>query len=112
MTATQLSVLYVIEQKEPVTLGKLAAIEGLAPPSLTRIITSLEDRSLVQRVIDPDDRRSVVASLTSAGRSELERTRAVRNNYLAARLAELDDDDIAALTRATEILESLVEEEI
>ena len=112
MTPTQLSVLYVIERKQPVPLGKLAAIEGLAPPSLSRIISSLEEAGLVTRTIDPADRRSVVASLTTQGRATLDRTRTIRNDYLAARLKTLDHDDLAALERATEILESFAEEEI
>src|SRR5216684_1263334 len=46
-----------VEHVGPVTLGDLAAIERIQPPSLTRIVARMEESGLVTRVTDVDDRR-------------------------------------------------------
>jgi DNA-binding MarR family transcriptional regulator len=111
LTPTQASALYVIEQREPIPLGHLAAAENMAPPSVTRIVSSLEERGLVQRSAAPDDRRGVVASLTPRGRELIHQMRTRRNTYLARKLADLSPDDRRLLEEATRLLERLAEED-
>ena len=53
--------------KEPKTLGELGADLGLSPTSMTRLIDRLEERGLVERRRDGDDRRRVTAVLLPAG---------------------------------------------
>src|SRR3954447_25383191 len=47
--------------------GDLAAREGVSPPTMTRIIASLEAAGLVARAGDPQDRRAVLVAATHAG---------------------------------------------
>jgi len=54
--------------KRPQALGQLGAELNLAPPSMTRLVDRLEERGLIARRRDADDRRKVVASLTEKGR--------------------------------------------
>jgi DNA-binding MarR family transcriptional regulator len=54
--------------KQPRSLGQLGADLALAPPSITRLVDRLEERGLIQRHRDDEDRRKVVATLTSEGR--------------------------------------------
>src|SRR6201995_1784029 len=49
LTPTQLSALAVVEASGPMRLGDVAAAEGIAPSTLTRIVTALEDRAYVER---------------------------------------------------------------
>lgn len=54
--------------KEPRSLGQLGADLVLAPPSMTRLVDRLEERGLIERRRDAEDRRKVLASLTAEGR--------------------------------------------
>jgi DNA-binding MarR family transcriptional regulator len=54
--------------KEPRSLGQLGADLVLAPPSMTRLVDRLEERGLIERSRDAEDRRKVLASLTAEGR--------------------------------------------
>jgi DNA-binding MarR family transcriptional regulator len=54
--------------KEPRSLGHLGADLMLAPPSITRLIDRLEERRLIQRRRDGEDRRKVLATITAEGR--------------------------------------------
>ena len=54
----------------PLPVGDLARAIGLSA-TMTRLIERLEDRGLVERTSDPQDRRRVVVSLTDRGRSTL-----------------------------------------
>ena len=40
----------------------------LAPPSMTRLIDRLEERALIERRRDDEDRRKVLATITDEGR--------------------------------------------
>jgi len=54
--------------KQPRSLGQLGAELALAPPSVTRLVDRLEERGLIERRRDDDDRRKVLANLTAEGR--------------------------------------------
>ena len=54
--------------KQPRSLGYLGADLMLAPPSMTRLIDRLEERGLIERRRDDEDRRKVLATITAVGR--------------------------------------------
>ena len=54
--------------KQPRSLGQLGADLVLAPPSMTRLVDRLEERGLIERRRDEEDRRKVLATLTAEGR--------------------------------------------
>jgi DNA-binding MarR family transcriptional regulator len=54
--------------KKPQSLGQLGSDLALAPPSVTRLVDRLEERGLIERNRDDEDRRKVVATLTDEGR--------------------------------------------
>ena len=67
--------------------------------------------ALVERIADPADGRSFTVAATPKGRALLNKLRTRKNAYLARRLRRLDQADLAALERASEILEQLLEGE-
>jgi DNA-binding MarR family transcriptional regulator len=111
ITASQFSALSSIAHDGPITLGRLAAVERLRPPSVTRMVSALEDSGLVLRHADADDRRICRVEVTPLGRDLLERTRTRKDAYLATRLATLGPDELDVLRDATVVLERLLEEE-
>jgi MarR family transcriptional regulator for hemolysin len=54
--------------RQPQSLGQLGTELALAPPSVTRLVDRLEERGLIARRRDDEDRRKVVATLTEEGR--------------------------------------------
>src|SRR5438445_7860760 len=57
VSPSQLATLASVERLGPITLGDLAAVERVQPPTMTRIITALEDAGLGSRHVDERDRR-------------------------------------------------------
>jgi DNA-binding MarR family transcriptional regulator len=94
----------------PLPIGDLAVAEQVSPPSMTRIVTLLEDRRLVTRQVDPGDRRVTLLAITPAGTRTLSEMRSRKNAFLAERLADLSDDERSVLAAAAPILERLAEE--
>jgi DNA-binding MarR family transcriptional regulator len=107
---SQLASLATIERHGPLAPGELAQRERIEPPTATRIVGHLEQAGLVERMRDPSDGRSSILSITAAGRTLLRRVRARKTAYLAKNLHELDSDDVAALERAADVLERMLEQ--
>jgi DNA-binding MarR family transcriptional regulator len=108
---TQLSALASIDRHGPLTLGELAAHEGVQPPTITAAVGRLEQQGLVERRADPDDRRIVRVVVTKDGRRLLSRNRSRKTAFLVQRLQELDDGDRARLAAAVDVLERVLEPE-
>lgn len=60
---------------EPRLMHELADAMGCDAGNVTGLVDRLEDRSLVERVPDPADRRRRVVTLTAAGRDRRDRLR-------------------------------------
>src|ERR1700712_1767950 len=90
LTPSQLSVLVTVEQHGPLRLGDLAAREVITPPTVTRLVPSLQDSALVKRVTDPEDGRAALIEISELGRSLLEEIRRERTAFIAQRIARLD----------------------
>jgi DNA-binding MarR family transcriptional regulator len=89
------------------TPGELAEHEKVQPPSITRVIASLEERALIQRMPHVSDRRQVVLTVTDQGRDVVRQVRQLREAWLARRLRDLTPAERAVLRDALPILEKL-----
>src|SRR5487761_676139 len=67
LTPTQLAALSTVERSGPLRLGDLAAAEGIAPSTLTRLVAVLEELGYVRRVADPSDARASTLAITPRG---------------------------------------------
>ena len=111
LTPTQLAALATVEQSGPIRLGDLAAIEGIAPSTLTRLISALEDSGYVKRCADPTDARASTLAVTSEGREMLDRIRTETTLVLARSLGDLTPAQRSVLAAALPVLEQLAEVE-
>jgi DNA-binding MarR family transcriptional regulator len=102
-----LSVLFTLERRGAQRVGVLAEVEGVAAPSMTRIVNALEVEGLVRRETDPDDGRAQVVAMTPDGRALLTSGRGVRLAALTRRLAELPPAERERLEAALPALELL-----
>jgi len=107
LTAPQLSVLSVLVFGGTLTLSRLATVEQVRPPTMTRLIAELERRRLVSREADREDRRKSWVRATEAGRRLLVEGRARRVARLEADLRVLPAAEFARLARVLETLEQV-----
>jgi DNA-binding MarR family transcriptional regulator len=109
LTPTQLAALATIGKTGPMRLGDLAAAEGIAPSTLTRLVTALEDMGYVRRCADPSDARASTLTITAHGQDALERIRTENTLMLTASLELLTPEQRSALAAALPVLEQLAE---
>ncbi|HEY7144838.1 MAG TPA: MarR family transcriptional regulator [Streptosporangiaceae bacterium] len=107
LSDTQLAALATLVRHGQMTPGELAEHEKVQPPSMTRVIAALEERTLVVRAPHSTDRRQVVLTVTPAGQEVVYQARRLREAWLARRLRELTPQERAALRAAAPILEKL-----
>jgi DNA-binding MarR family transcriptional regulator len=75
LTALQYTALTVLERHPNLSSAQLARNSFVTAQSMADMITALEDRKLIVRHRDPDDRRRLVLALTANGRKLLSRHR-------------------------------------
>jgi DNA-binding MarR family transcriptional regulator len=102
-----LSALVTVVKDGPLRSGELAAREGVAPPSITKVVAGLEQAAYVERVPDPEDGRAALISATAAGRALVDSTREPRLHGLARRIEQLPPDLAEALRAALPALEAI-----
>jgi DNA-binding MarR family transcriptional regulator len=107
LSLNQLSVLGTLLRSGELTLGELAAIERVKPPSITRTVNCLVEAGLVVRRPHATDGRQVMVALTDEAREVLAEDRRRRDLWLARRLEELDDADRQLLLRVAPLLDRL-----
>jgi DNA-binding MarR family transcriptional regulator len=108
ITLSQASVLSLLEREGPATPGALATKERISPQSMGTILISLEGLGLVSRTPDPNDKRSLVISLTETGVQMVRGARRQREERLARALADyFTAEEQQTLTTALPLLERL-----
>lgn len=105
----QYSVLAALDLHGPMTPSALADHQKVANPPMSRLVNALVEAGLARRDDHPTDGRQVLVSLTDAGRAEVKETRRRRNEWLAARLAQMTPEERAVLARATVLLTRLAD---
>ena len=109
ITPSQRSVLGTVYREGPVTVGQVAELEHIQPPAASRILTTLEQLGLVERMPDPNDRRSSRVVVTPAGTEMVIELSAAGRGWLAEQLAQLDTNDVDRIADALPALERLLD---
>ncbi|MEG3177263.1 MarR family transcriptional regulator [Sphingomonas sp. RB3P16] len=105
LTGGALALIATLYRDGPLSAVALARAEGLQPQSLSRLLVRLETDALIERAVDPDDRRRHVITLTSRGRDALSSAMTQRREWLGAMMAaRLSEAERASLRAAAEIM--------
>jgi len=91
------------------TVGELAGIERVQPPTMTRKVNFLEEGGYVLRRPHETDGRVVVVALTEQGRATVAADRKRRDEWLSRQLRELSAEEREVLRAAAPILHRLSE---
>ena len=110
LTPTQASVLALVVARGPVSLGELAALEGLNPTMLSRVVGKLQSMELIRRIPDPADLRSASVESTASGQRMDQRVKAQRAAVVSRCLELLDKEQQTAIAAALPALEALAGE--
>lgn len=99
-----------LDSGESLPVGVLAETAGLAQPTATRMLDSLEREGIIERGRSTEDRRSVVVTLTAKGRKLLKRKRELVQAKRAALYQSLPPADRERAADLLRRLADLIEE--
>jgi DNA-binding MarR family transcriptional regulator len=107
MTPSQMATLATLTREGPLSPGDLAHAERVQPPSMTRILNSLQEAGMVTRTAHPTDGRQVLYETTDAARTVLRKDRERRDHWLARKMTTLSPQDRQTLLQAVPILNAI-----
>ena len=107
LTAPRLSALSVLVFGGPMSMSRLAELEQVRLPTMSRLVSALEAEGLVRRTPDPADARSVRLRATPKGTRLLHAGRARRVASLADALSTLTVDDRRRLASTLSMLDQV-----
>ena len=109
ISRTEMEVLSVLREG-PRRITELVELEGVAQPTMTLLVKRLQEKGWVERQGLPDDGRVVIISITEAGSVAQQRFRAQFLAAMRTDLQQLSDQELQALSAATETLSSFVDD--
>jgi DNA-binding MarR family transcriptional regulator len=103
------SALASVVQHGPLRPGDLSRLEVVTKPTMTRILTELEQRGFIVREADPRDGRAFMVSATDAGAAAVDAARRERTGIVAGLIADLAPAEVDAIAGALDALESIAQ---
>jgi DNA-binding MarR family transcriptional regulator len=100
LSRTSASILKNLSEQGPQRVTSLATREQVAQPTMSVIIKRLVARGLVERRVDPADRRATLVAITPLGLDTLSERAQLRSRWFASRLAGLEGADRRAVVAA------------
>lgn len=104
LSLVHVNVLAVLDIDGPLPMGGLAETLDVSQASATGIVDRMEQRGLVERRRNDDDRRVVRVALTDEGRRLIAGMAAERREHLAAMLETLTDAELEGFLLGTRAL--------
>lgn len=91
ISMTHLLLMTLLETHGPLPMSRVAELLGCGLPTGTGLVQRMEERRLVERLHDTDDRRVVTLRLTDEGAAEIRDLNLTRRQRMASALAHLSD---------------------
>ncbi len=104
LSLIHLNVVAVLDVDGPVPMRSLAQTLDVSQASATGIVDRMEQRGLVERRRDDDDRRVVRVALTDQGRNLITGLATERRARLGVMLDHLDDDELEGFLKGARAL--------
>ncbi|SPF43118.1 Transcriptional regulator [Candidatus Desulfosporosinus infrequens] len=109
ISALQFNALLTIREFGPLTMGDLGKHLFVACSTATDLADRMERASLVERVRDDKDRRTVRLQLLTRGDEALDAVITERQNFVGEVLEDYTDEEYSVLLRGLEILAQRME---
>jgi DNA-binding MarR family transcriptional regulator len=94
------------------SLGELAHRACVSPPTISRSITTLEERGWVQRVPSTEDGRVVYAELTETGQAVLGEMQEHASRWMRVHIARLTPEERQQLIEGMQVLRTVFLKEL
>jgi DNA-binding MarR family transcriptional regulator len=107
LTPSQVSALSTVEEYGPMRISALATYESLGASAATRVVASLEELELLERTVDPDDKRASLVSLSERGSAELNELKRERTLDISSMLEKLSAKERQTIEAALPALEKI-----
>lgn len=109
LTGPQLSILARLVETGNARISDIAREEGIRMPTASNAIHQMEERGLVERIADPNDRRGVRVAITEFGEQEYQRVGEERVSELATMFANLTPDELELLQAAVPVIKKVAD---
>ena len=100
LSPARFSLLATLRYRGAQTVGRLAQLEDVSQPTVTKLVNALEAAGLVQRLPDPADGRASLVHLSPGGRALVRRARARKIEYIESLTCGMHPDTIRDVARA------------
>jgi DNA-binding MarR family transcriptional regulator len=100
LSPARFALLATLRYRGPQTVSRLAQLEDVSQPTVTKLVNALEAGGLVHRQPDPGDGRASLVHLSPGGRALVRRARARKIEYIESVTAGLDAHSVSALASA------------
>ncbi|HEY6539235.1 MAG TPA: MarR family transcriptional regulator [Candidatus Dormibacteraeota bacterium] len=97
LSVAQMHLLMVLREHGPATVGRLAEVLEISPPSVSAALDRLQEHGLALRRRDNDDRRVVHAALSSRGRAAAEEACGFRRQKVRHLVSQFSAGELEAL---------------
>jgi DNA-binding MarR family transcriptional regulator len=94
LSLVHLNVMMTLDADGPLPMGALAEAMDVSQASVTGIVDRMEQRGLVERQRDGEDRRVVKVALTDEGRQLIGTLAAQRREHMAQLLEDLSEEEL------------------
>lgn len=108
LRGAQIELLRVVETEPGIGVAAAARKLHLAGNSVSTLVNQLVDAGMLDRRVDPADRRAARLELTAAAHQRLTTWRRTRTEYVAGKLATLSEVDRTAISAALPALGRLL----
>lgn len=99
LTEPQFSVLECLGHLGPLTLGELSRKQLVSSGNITCVIDNLEKEGLVERIPSAEDRRAIVAQLTTKGKKRFDEIFVTHAEFVAKTASVLSEEEQETLSR-------------
>ncbi len=107
VTESQSELLWLVGRRPGISVRAAAGELGLVPNTASTMVSKLVANGLLIRTVDETDRRACQLRLAEPTQQIVDASRAARRALLTEVLNELDDGQIASLTKGLEVLDTV-----
>jgi DNA-binding MarR family transcriptional regulator len=107
LTESQSELLWLVGRQPGISVSAAAAELGLKPNTASTLVSKLVSDGLLIRTVDDTDRRVSQLGLAEPAQQIVDESRAARRSLLAQVLGELDQEQLASLTKGLEVLDMM-----
>lgn len=107
LSESQTELLWLVGRRPGISVSAAAAELGLVPNTASTLVTKLVSAGLLVRTAGDSDRRVCQLRLAEPAQQVVDASRATRRALLSEVIDELDDDQIEALTKGLEVLDTM-----